>query len=50
MKFFSLIFLPLLIALSSGAYADSCSDEQPFKLTIGEYRYADGYGGGDVNL
>ena len=50
MKFFPLICVPLLIALPGAAFADAASDERPFKLTIGEYRYTDGYGGEDVNL
>ena len=46
-------YLPLLIStllLPCASKADTGADERPFKLTLGEYQYTDGYSGHDVNL
>ena len=50
MKCFPLFFLPLLTTLPCTSHADAGGDERSFKLTIGEYRYTDGYDGQDLNL
>lgn len=50
MKNLAALFATLIQVLPCAAQAEAGADERPFKLTIGEYRYTDGYGGHDVNL
>ena len=51
MKSCSLLLLTSLLALPCALRAEEAgADQHPFKLTLGEYRYTDGYGGQDVNL
>ena len=50
MKHFPLLFLATFFALPCAAQAEGGGTERPFKLTLGEYRYSDGYAGHDLNL
>lgn len=49
MKLPPLHWLALLFILPGASHADT-EDSKPYKLTVGDYHYSDGYDGQDVNL
>jgi hypothetical protein len=45
-----LLLIPLLSLAAWHVAARAEGDDRPFKLTLGDYRYSDGYDGQDLNL